>query len=456
VWVALAIAAGFLLRAWFIVHAPRVDGDALLYGDLARNWLTHGVYGFTQASGPVPTLIRLPGYPLFLALCFRVFGMEHYTAVMLVQAVVDMATCCMAAGLAARLFGRRAAMATLWLAVLCPFTANYVAVVLAETLSLFTIALAFYALERWRSSGLGWNRWLWGIGAALAYALLLRPEQGVLAAAVISTMLWMTWRRDTLNARGGKVFAPVAVAAICVLLPLAPWTIRNWRVFHVVQPIAPRSASDPGESVPVGFQRWYRTWAVEFSSNEMVYWNYNEEPIETSSLPARAFDNEDQYRRTAAILDDYNVDFRATAALDARFEALAEERIRAHPVRYYVALPAARLLNMLLRPRTELMDVSLDWWKWKESRRDAVFGTAYAALNLVYIVLGGIGLWRWKKQQWRGHRELAWGMVLFVMLRCVLLLTLDNSEPRYTLEFFPLLAIWAGAVFREAQIRRQP
>jgi len=107
----------------------------------------------------------------------------------------------------------------------------------------------------------------------------------------------------------------------------------------------------------------------------------------------------------------------------------------------------ARLLNMLLRPRTELMNVSLDWWKWRESRRDAVFGTAYAALNLVYIVLGGVGLWRWKKQQWRRHRELAMGMILFVLLRCALLLTLDNSEPRYTLELFPLLVIWAGAVF---------
>ena len=34
---------------------------------------------------PSPTLIRLPGYPLFLALCFRLFGMENYIAVMLVQ-----------------------------------------------------------------------------------------------------------------------------------------------------------------------------------------------------------------------------------------------------------------------------------------------------------------------------------------------------------------------------------
>ncbi len=38
-------------------------------------------------------------------------------------------------------------------------------------------------------------------------------------------------------------------------------------------------------------------------------------------------------------------------------------------------------------------------------------------------------------------------MIAFVMLRCAMLLTLDNSEPRYTLEFFPLLLVWAGALF---------
>ena len=39
-------------------------------------------------------------------------------------------------------------------------------------------------------------------------------------------------------------------------------------------------------------------------------------------------------------------------------------------------------------------------------------------------------------------------MVGFVVLRCALLLTLDNSEPRYTLEFFPLLIVWGSQVFR--------
>ena len=39
-------------------------------------------------------------------------------------------------------------------------------------------------------------------------------------------------------------------------------------------------------------------------------------------------------------------------------------------------------------------------------------------------------------------------MLGFVVLRCALLLTLDNSEPRYTLELFPLLIVWGSYPFR--------
>ena len=78
-----ALGAGLLLRLWFLNHAASIAGDSLVYGDIAKTWLTHGVYGFSREIGPpAPTLIRLPGYPLFMALCFAVFGQEHYGAVL--------------------------------------------------------------------------------------------------------------------------------------------------------------------------------------------------------------------------------------------------------------------------------------------------------------------------------------------------------------------------------------
>jgi hypothetical protein len=83
-----------------------------------------------------------------------------------------------------------------------------------------------------------------------------------------------------------------------------------------------------------------------------------------------------------------------------------------------------------------------------------------AALNLGYVVLGALGLWRWRikrirrRNGWGPHHALVGAMLAFVVLRCALLLTLDNSEPRYTLEFFPLLIVWASYLFRSAPLER--
>ena len=470
-WAALALAAGLVLRLWFVTHAARIDGDTLIYGNIAKNWLLHGVYGFTQtAKGITPTLIRLPGYPLFLAVCFSLFGLDRYFAVMYAQCVIDLLTCLLVAALARRLFGQRATMVALWLGALCPFTAAYAAAPLTETLTLFSIALTFYALERWCTDGPGFNRWLWVTAAAMSYSLLLRPEQGLLVAAVVPAMLWMAQRSSErplalpgasaseqlpaggIRRRGTllRAVAPVVLAALCVVLPLAPWALRNWRTFHVIQPLAPRFATDPGETIPVGFQRWYRTWAIDYASTEEVYWNYDSAPIDISDLPNRAFDNDDQYARTAALLADYNENYNATPQLDARFATLARERIHADPIRYYIALPAARLLDMAFRPRAEMLPISLDWWNWKQHRRETEFATLFAGLDLAYFVLGAVGLWLWHRRGWGRDTPLAWSMLAFVLLRCALLLTLDNSEPRYTLELFPLLFLWGSSVFRPA------
>jgi 4-amino-4-deoxy-L-arabinose transferase-like glycosyltransferase len=463
-WSAAALAAGLALRLWFILHLPTVQGDSLIYGAIAKNWLQHGVYGFGQmdvspgVTAVRPTLIRLPGYPLFLAACFRLFGMENYRAAMYVQAAADLLTSWLASALAGRLFGRRAALVVLWLAALCPFTANYVAAPLTETLVLTTIALAFYGFARWQEAGLGYNRWLWVVCAALAYSILLRPDQGLLAVAIVPAILWRV-----LAARSGRenmlrAASPVLAMALCAVLPLAPWTLRNWRTFHVFQPLAPRYANDPGELAQRGFARWYRTWAIDFASTDEVYWNYDGNPIELSDLPARAFHvgsqqaDADLRARTAALLDDYNDITTATPAINARFAELAAERDHAHPILSCCALPVARTLDMMLRPRVEMMNIPDEWWSGTVPRAKRTFAAANATLNIAYFAVAIAGFLTWRRHRWlsfdgKNFGALAAAMAASLLLRSALLLTLDNSEPRYTLEFFPVLFVFAGALF---------
>src|SRR5208283_262063 len=137
--------AASALRLFFYFKFPHVTGDSLVYGDIAKNWLDHGIYGLTHAEGVRPTLIRLPGYPAFLAACFVLFGREHYHAVLLVQIVVDVVGCFFIADLARRTVSERAGRFAFLLAALCPFTANYTVAPLAETLSIFFTAVALDA-----------------------------------------------------------------------------------------------------------------------------------------------------------------------------------------------------------------------------------------------------------------------------------------------------------------------
>jgi 4-amino-4-deoxy-L-arabinose transferase-like glycosyltransferase len=463
VWVAVALATGTALRLYFLHVAPKLTTDTLLYGDIAKNLIQHHVFGFTVSeSSPRPTLIRVPGYPLLLALCFLLFGIENYHAVLYIQLLIDLATCLLVADLARRLWGKRAGIAAVWLAALCPFTANYVGSALTETVTLFFIATTLNALHRWSESTLRFNRWLWLIAGSLSAAILIRPEQGLLAAVIVPSMVWIG-ARSRISAKSPlpRRLLPVLVAAFCIVLPLAPWAARNWHTFHVIQPLAPRSATDPGEHIPLGFQRWYRTWAIEFASNEYVYWNYDSNDIKITDLPTRAFDSPAQRTETAKLLADYNLTDSDSPTFDARFNTLASERITAHPIRYYLVLPVARLANMLFRPRLELTAITLEWWQWREDRKESTFAYAYALLNLIYMVLGVRGFIRWKSfskarstpalPAFAGHAPLAIAMAAYVALRCALLLTLDNSEDRYTLELFPIFILCASILFKQKE-----
>ena len=143
--VAMALAAGLALRTWMLKKLFEVSGDSLIYGGLAKNLLLHGRYALTLPNGEMyPTLIRLPGYPVFLALCFRLFGMENYFAAACVQVAMDLVSCLLVADFARRIAPakskRSAALAALWLAALCPFTASYAAFPLTETTCIITIS----------------------------------------------------------------------------------------------------------------------------------------------------------------------------------------------------------------------------------------------------------------------------------------------------------------------------
>jgi hypothetical protein len=141
-------------------------------------------------------------------------------------------------------------------------------------------------------------------------------------------------------------------------------------------------------------------------------------------------------RRAQQLLAEYNQSPELTPEMDQKFGQLAAERIRVHPVRYYVGLPLARLADMWLRPRTEMLNLQLDWWNWEDVPQESLASVALALINLFYMAAALLSL----RRKVPGA-ALPW---LFIIFRSALLTTLSNPEPRYTLECFPALLMLAG------------
>ncbi len=443
------IACGVLLRLVFIAFPRPGDDDTGVYLELGHNLLHHGVYGMAHAGLVTPSLFRLPGYPLILALAEQAFSgiWPHgwINVVLLFQAGADLAGAFLLAAFARRFISQRAAEVTFALAALCPFTAAYAGIAMTESLSVFAISLGIYAAsraigvakERSPSRRIIWPLVLAGLAAALA--MLLRPD-GVLLFAAIGAGLFGYLAAACRRSGQGLRSAIVSTSIYCAiaLLPLVPWTIRNWITFHVFQPLAPRYVNDPGERVNRGFYQWMRTWSTEYSTTDSVFWSVGSESIALSDLPARACDSPQQLDETRRLLDDYNRWNAVSPELDQRFAALAAERIRSRPLRYYLELPVLRVADMTFRPRTEPFYLDISWWLWSVHPGQTVAAVSLALINLGYFALAAWGFVR-------GRVPLAWMLGGYLVLRCLLLGTMENAEPRYTLECFPILIVAAAA-----------
>jgi hypothetical protein len=458
-----ALLAGLGLRLLFIWRFPFYSGDTAYYEELARNWLYHGIYGFYSHRQLLPSDTRAPGYPAFLAAIYFLAGTGRQ-AVMLAQAFVDLATCVLAAGIAGRLAAgapetdrARLATAALWLAALCPFTANYAAVPQTEVLAtLFTtlalvifLAPAGMELDRVTSNRdlLGAIRIWFAGGLVVGVGTLIRPETPLVLVAVMTT-LWVRYRRPVHWKR-------LTLATLCMtaglLLPLAPWASRNALSVGRVQFLAPRYAETYGDVMPTGFYAWTKTWMYRFRDAYLFTWRLPTQPIDLKDVPWYAVDSREEFSRVASLLDQYNRTRGVTRSLDLQFAELARERTRRHPIRTYVWVPIERTASMWFTPRTTLLPFSGRFWPLAESYHhnpaefEVTFG--FALLNVLYVAIFLAAAWPCRANP---------GVLLivtFIAIRTAFLTQLQTCEPRYVLVCFPALLAVAALLFRHARMR---
>jgi len=461
-----ALITGFAFRLFFLLRLPSSAGDTGLYETLALNWVKHSIFGMTVDGVLTPVDIRMPGYPAYLAVVKAFTNLSGEPArfwVMLGQVFLDLACCVFIAELASRCSGRnenttKVYVIALWLAVLCPFTANYTAVPLTETFTSFWTALALITLvpmvnpEQATGGLLKWGRFprrsefmtnAFLAGLCVGCATLFRPESPLLLIACLPAVLWITLFRGQF-ARGWRA---AVLACFACLLVLLPWTIRNATSLHEFQPLTPRYTTMPGERAPVGFMNWEKTWLYRVREVFLVSWKMNDEPIQMEDIPDRAFDSPEERQHVAAILEQYNQDSNLTAEQDAQFAFIARARTDRHPLRTYVGVPLQRVVTLWFTPRIEQLPISGSIFPlahtWQTDRLDMSVTLGLFSINVFYVLCalwGATRLWRFSPEARAALALLA----LFVLVRTAFLTTLETPEPRYVLVCFPVVIALAA------------
>ncbi|HEV2616834.1 MAG TPA: glycosyltransferase family 39 protein [Candidatus Acidoferrales bacterium] len=454
--VTAAVLAAFALRLYFVWRFPFYDaGDTPIYQQLAHNWLRHAVYGLEISGRLTPVDIRVPGYPAFLAAIYAVFG-EGARAVMLTQVLVSVLTCVLVAAMAVVLAPkesrRRVALAALWLAALCPFTANYTAVVLTETLTIFLSALALLVLmealhamrqpKRFAAQTETPSRMPWVMGGiVVGLGTLVRPETPLILAAAGAVLLALWWRPKNWP----KLLQSGMLLAVGLILPLLPWAARNWRVLHTAQFLAPRYSELPDEFTPRGFYAWSGTWLWRFSDVYRVLWNQDGAEIHIADIPASAFDSPAERARVAALLARYNETTDMTPDLDRGFAEIARERTARHPLRTYFTVPLLRCFSMWFTPRVEMLPLSGKLWPigywWEDSPSQYCISLGLFLLGIAYAVMALSGAWRARTN------PAALLLVAYIVIRTAFLTTVETPEPRYVLECFPAVLALAAQLW---------
>ena len=130
---------GLILRIYLARLAyPDLIWDMASYNDIAGNIVKGQI--FTDCCD------KNPGYPLFLAANYKIFGVENLAAIKHVQVGMDMITCVLVFLVARRLFSLKTAFLAFVIYALNPIVASFTGFILPETITLLFMGLAAFIM----------------------------------------------------------------------------------------------------------------------------------------------------------------------------------------------------------------------------------------------------------------------------------------------------------------------
>jgi len=196
---------------------------------IVQNWFLGYGYSLVPAVG-CASAYRSPGYLFFLTGVYGVFGFANFFAQALIQNLLAILLVYLVYRLGWSISrDRRVGLIAGFLIAVHPYTFYHYTQYYHTAISgcfLVGLLLALHALERTK-------RWRWAGISGILIALLAYIQGTILpATALLSLWLLIRWWPNWKRAIGA-----IAIMAIVSVAMIAPWTYRNWTIFHAFVPL---------------------------------------------------------------------------------------------------------------------------------------------------------------------------------------------------------------------------
>ncbi len=432
-WVFLGVVLISRLIIWTLIpEHPQsfLEVDSPSYTDPAEALIADGRYNTKPGSG-TPETLRPPGYSVWLALVFLLFG-KSTQAVVFSQVFLFLGTLALTFALTEKMFGPRSAWVAVILLALDPSSLSLTFKILTETLTAFlTLAFAYCVFGFYRTRG----KFYFGLGAGLSLALvtLVRPTTYYFMPILLFALMIFLIREKF---KWKAILSGLLITLLPFLVLVGGWQWRNLETAGVF-----RLTSVQG-------------WALYLGKGAQIYSEKYQVPLkEAQSLLLQKLDQTHPHwsRIPMEQLDD--IYLAEGWKLVQENPGLAVKTHILHTFYFFCAPGTTSAFFRIFDPDFKI--IKFNWFQKGEYFREIfnnhkefllwlLTGAAYLGILYVWLAV-------WIVQRWRNQQEIMWKGCHVLFLLLVLYIagasSVNYGQDRYRVVVMPLLCIYAGAGF---------
>ncbi len=203
-----------------IILGPQ--NDPLTYNQLAINLLNG--YGFTYKEGLPPVSLRTPGYPVFIAVFYAIFGIKPLL-ILFIQIIMDSLTAIIIFKTVFEISSKKIALIASALYSFEPHALIYSLSMYSDTLFVFLIAIFSFNFIRFLKYGS--TRYLVFSTFILGLSAIVKPTSVFVPLIVLFFLIFK-------NARIFLIIKQFTVFLFVFGIIISPWLLRNYTTFNKI------------------------------------------------------------------------------------------------------------------------------------------------------------------------------------------------------------------------------